>query len=100
MSVEHPIPRFAVKVVLTLVAAVAVVVVVAVEWAALQRAERNEECADLVAGRDDARSMWLWAVERIEDPATAGEVQVELDARLPRLHCVDGRPEPLPAEEG
>ncbi len=70
----------------------AVLFVVATFWLASGR------CRVAVQNRHDSRAMWLYLIEQHPDDDEEAAFVVELDRRLPELHCVNNRPVPISEE--
>ncbi len=65
--------------------------------------QRQSDCEQVVANRNDGRAMWLYALG-LSDPDQTAQDRIRLDAfkaelndRLPKLKCVDGDPVPVKA---
>lgn len=70
------------------------VVVAVAAWGVHQIDEvgARRDCARVVAARDDARAMWLYAIDAADDPHDPKVVEFtkKLDELLPPLRCEGG----------
>lgn len=57
--------------------------------------EDGRQCEAAVDSRDEARTMFVWIGEAFPTADFTTELTVELNRRLPRLHCVDNQPVPV-----
>ncbi len=101
MTSPGDVPTF-VKVGAGVMALLVGTLVAAGAWLAYdQHQEARLLCERTVTVRDDNRAMWVWLIDAVAGSSPlAPEARVQLDLRIPALHCVDNRPEPIGSSEG
>jgi hypothetical protein len=89
-------PRFVFVAVAAAVVSLLLLVTVTWQIQRLSDAETRSDCERAVAVREDGRAMWLYLVDTsTADQARVDAFVIELNNRLPSLHCVDGNPVPV-----